>query len=100
MAQAGGDAISVDWRLPIDEAWDIIGDDRAIQGNLDPVVLLAGRDVALAKARDILDRVGGRPGPHLQLRPRPAARHRPGSGARGRRLRPRVHSAHAQESSA
>src|SRR5512145_405426 len=40
---AGGDAISVDWRLPIDVAWDMVGEERAIQGNLDPVVLLAGR---------------------------------------------------------
>jgi len=62
IALAGGDAISVDWRLPIDVAWDMIGDDRAIQGNLDPAVLLAGRDAALAKSRDILDRVAGRPG--------------------------------------
>lgn len=62
VAQAGGDCISVDWRLPIDTAWDIIGDDKAIQGNLDPVALLAGKDVALKKARDILDRVAGRPG--------------------------------------
>jgi uroporphyrinogen decarboxylase len=33
-----------------------------VQGNLDPTILLAGRDVALSRARDILDRVGGRPG--------------------------------------
>ncbi|MGQ0560881.1 MAG: uroporphyrinogen decarboxylase [Gemmatimonadota bacterium] len=62
IAQAGGDCISVDWRLPIDTAWDIIGEDKAIQGNLDPVALLAGQDVALKKARDIMDRVAGRPG--------------------------------------
>ena len=62
IAEAGGDCISVDWRLPIDEAWDIIGSDRAIQGNLDPTVLLAGRDVALRKTKEVLDRVGGRPG--------------------------------------
>jgi uroporphyrinogen decarboxylase len=59
---AGGDALSVDWRLPIDEAWKIIGDDRAVQGNLDPVALLGGEDFALKRTRDILDRVGGRPG--------------------------------------
>jgi uroporphyrinogen decarboxylase len=58
----GGDAISIDWRLPIDEAWKIIGDDRAVQGNLDPVALLAGEEFALKRTRDILDRVGGRPG--------------------------------------
>jgi uroporphyrinogen decarboxylase len=62
VAQAGGDAISIDWRLPIDEAWKIIGDDRAVQGNLDPVALLGGRDFALKRTKDILDRVGGRPG--------------------------------------
>ena len=62
IAEAGGDAISVDWRLPIDEAWAIVGHDRAIQGNLDPTVLLAGKDVALRKTREILDRVAGRPG--------------------------------------
>jgi uroporphyrinogen decarboxylase len=62
IAEAGGDAVSVDWRLPIDEAWSIIGHDRAIQGNLDPTVLLAGRDIAIERTRDILQRVGGRPG--------------------------------------
>ncbi len=62
IAAAGGDCISVDWRLPIDTAWDIVGEDRSIQGNLDPVALLAGKDVALKKARDIMDRVAGRPG--------------------------------------
>jgi uroporphyrinogen decarboxylase len=61
-AEAGGDALSVDWRLPIDEAWSIIGHDRAIQGNLDPCALLAGEATALRKTRDILERVGGRPG--------------------------------------
>src|SRR5258705_676892 len=36
MADAGGDVIGVDWRAPLDEAWEVIGPDRAIQGNLDP----------------------------------------------------------------
>lgn len=62
VAEAGGDCVGVDWRLPIDEAWELIGEDRAIQGNLDPVALLAGRDTALEKTREILDRVDGRPG--------------------------------------
>lgn len=62
IVQAGGDCISIDWRLPIDMAWNIIGEDRAVQGNLDPVALLAGRDVAIKKAREIMQRVGGRPG--------------------------------------
>lgn len=62
IAQAGGDVIGVDWRIPIDEAWSIVGDERGIQGNMDPVALLGGREVALARARDVLDRVDGRPG--------------------------------------
>ena len=40
LREAGGDVIGVDWRIPIDEAWDRIGDDRAVQGNLDPTLLL------------------------------------------------------------
>jgi uroporphyrinogen decarboxylase len=62
VAAAGGDAVSVDWRMPIDEAWKLIGEDRAIQGNLDPVALLAGEAFALRRTKDILDRVNGRPG--------------------------------------
>lgn len=62
VTEAGGDAVSVDWRLPIDEAWERLGPDRAIQGNLDPTVLLAGREPALDAARDVLERVAGRPG--------------------------------------
>ncbi len=59
---AGGDVIGVDWRTPIDEAWERIGDDRAVQGNLDPTLLLGPVDRALAGADEVLCRVGGRPG--------------------------------------
>ena len=62
VTEAGGDAISVDWRLPLDEAWRRIGYDRAIQGNLDPLALLAGEEVAIGKTRDVLLRAGGRNG--------------------------------------
>lgn len=62
VVEAGGDCISVDWRLPLDEARAVIGPDRAVQGNLDPAALLAGRDVAVSRARDVLERNGGRPG--------------------------------------
>jgi uroporphyrinogen decarboxylase len=62
VARGGGDAVSVDWRIPIDEAWSLVGADRAIQGNLDPCALLAGKDFALRRTREILDRVAGRPG--------------------------------------
>jgi uroporphyrinogen decarboxylase len=62
MAEAGGDCIGVDWRIPLDAAWQRIGHHRAIQGNLEPAALLAPRERALAQARDVLERAGGRPG--------------------------------------
>ena len=62
LAEAGGDVIGVDWRQPLDEAWTRIGHDRAIQGNLDPVMLLGPMDRLLDGARDVLQRAGGRHG--------------------------------------
>jgi uroporphyrinogen decarboxylase len=62
MARAGGDVIGLDWRLPLDEGWAIVGADRAVQGNLDPAVLLGPWDRVEAAARDVLTRAGGRPG--------------------------------------
>jgi uroporphyrinogen decarboxylase len=62
MAAAGGDVIGLDWRLPLDEGWALAGDDRAVQGNLDPAVLLGPWERVEAAARDILARAGGRPG--------------------------------------
>lgn len=62
LAEAGGDVIGLDWRQPIDEAWARLGPERAVQGNLDPVMLLAPIDRMCDGARDVLRRVGGRPG--------------------------------------
>jgi uroporphyrinogen decarboxylase len=62
LAEAGGDVIGVDWRLPLDEAWTIVGHDRALQGNLDPTLLLAPRERLLSAADDVLRRAGGRVG--------------------------------------
>jgi uroporphyrinogen decarboxylase len=62
MRAAGGTVIGLDWRIPLDEAWARIGYDRAVQGNLDPTVLLGTLDRALAAAEDVLRRAGGRPG--------------------------------------
>jgi uroporphyrinogen decarboxylase len=61
-AAAGGDVISIDWRLPLDEAWERIGPERGIQGNLDPAVLLGPWERAEAAADDVLRRAGGQPG--------------------------------------
>jgi len=62
MASAGSDLMSVDWRVRLDDAWQRIGFDRGVQGNLDPVYPLAGWDVALRGARDVLARAAGRVG--------------------------------------
>jgi uroporphyrinogen decarboxylase len=62
MAEAGGDAIGVDWRVPLDAAWDRIGPDRAIQGNLDPAVCTASWEALEPAALDVLERAGGRDG--------------------------------------
>jgi uroporphyrinogen decarboxylase len=62
IASAGPDIVSVDWRVPLDTAWDRIGPARGIQGNLDPAVLLGPPDLVRERARDVLRRAGGRPG--------------------------------------
>jgi uroporphyrinogen decarboxylase len=62
MAAAGGDVIGLDWRIPLDEGWTLAGDDRAVQGNLDPAVLLGPWERIEGAARDVLARAGGRPG--------------------------------------
>lgn len=61
MRRAGGDVFGVDWRIPIDEAWALLGD-VAIQGNLDPATLLGNPGLIESRAKEILVRIGGRPG--------------------------------------
>ena len=62
LTEAGGDVIGVDWRIPLDVAWQQIGFERAVQGNLDPAVLLADRDEIGRRAAAILRQSAGRPG--------------------------------------
>jgi uroporphyrinogen decarboxylase len=62
MAAAGGDVIGLDWRVPLDRGWELAGEDRGVQGNLDPAVLLGPWERIEAGARVILERAGGRPG--------------------------------------
>jgi uroporphyrinogen decarboxylase len=62
MRESGGTVIGLDWRTPINVGWDKVGADRAIQGNLDPISLLASREIAEQHASRILKEVGGRPG--------------------------------------
>jgi uroporphyrinogen decarboxylase len=54
--------IGVDWRTPLGEAWENIGFDRAVQGNLDPTVLLGPLDRIFAKTDEVLEGAAGRPG--------------------------------------
>lgn len=62
LAEAGATVVGVDWRIGLADAWKAIGHDRAIQGNLDPAVLLADRETVRARARDVLAEAQGRPG--------------------------------------
>ena len=62
LRDAGGDVIGVDWRIPMDEAWDRIGANHAVQGNLDPTLLLGPTSRMFERVDDVLSRVGGRAG--------------------------------------
>jgi len=59
---AGGTVIGVDHRTPLMDAWKRVGFDRAVQGNLDPLLLCAPQEVAKKRATAILEAVGNRPG--------------------------------------
>ena len=61
-AVCGGDVIGLDWHLPLDEAWQQVGFERPVQGNLDPAALLAPWRELRFRIDDVLDRAGGRPG--------------------------------------
>ena len=62
MKRAGGDVIGLDWRIPLDEGWALLGDDVAVQGNLDPALLFAPLPVIKKRVHDILRRADSRPG--------------------------------------
>lgn len=62
MTEAGSDVLSVDWRFDLDEAWQRIGYDRGIQGNLDPTLLLAPWETIENGVKDVLQRAANRPG--------------------------------------
>ena len=62
MKRAGGDVIGLDWRVPLDDGWSLLGDDVAVQGNLDPAVLFAPLPEIKARVHDILRRANGKPG--------------------------------------
>ncbi len=61
-AQAGGDVLGLDWRVEIGAAWKRIGPNLAVQGNLDPVALLAPLPELRDKVHAVLDGAAGRAG--------------------------------------
>lgn len=62
LAEAGPHVVGVDWRIALDDAWQLIGPQHAVQGNLDPTMLFASPEEVCAAARKILTSVAGRPG--------------------------------------
>jgi uroporphyrinogen decarboxylase len=62
MKRAGGDVIGLDWRIPLDDGWALLGHNVAVQGNLDPALLFAPRPEIKKRVHDILRRAEGRPG--------------------------------------
>jgi uroporphyrinogen decarboxylase len=62
MKRAGGDVFGIDWRIPLDDGWKLLGDDIAVQGNLDPTILFAPIPEIKKRVHEILRRANGRPG--------------------------------------
>lgn len=62
MQKTGADVLGLDWRTPLDFGWQMLGQQCAVQGNLDPVMLFADKKVLLRRSEDILRQAAGRPG--------------------------------------
>ncbi len=62
LSRAGGQVIGVDWRIRLDDAWEMVGHEKAVQGNLDPAVLLTDPERIRQAAAGLLQQAGGRPG--------------------------------------
>ena len=62
LADTEASVIGIDWRTRLDDAWKTVGHDKAVQGNLDPTVLLTSPDEIRRQAKIVLDQAAGRPG--------------------------------------
>ena len=62
MKETGADVVGLDWRIPLDEGWQRLDYQCAVQGNLDPVLLFAEWKEVQARAQEILRQADSRPG--------------------------------------
>jgi uroporphyrinogen decarboxylase len=62
MSETGCDVLGLDWRVPLDEGWKLVGDTCGVQGNLDPIALFAPQDLLKQRVKDVLDKAANRPG--------------------------------------
>ncbi|MCZ6649515.1 MAG: uroporphyrinogen decarboxylase, partial [Acidobacteria bacterium] len=62
MRKAGGTVLGADWRVDLDVAWERVGHDLPIMGNLDPLILFAPQSIMQREVERILAQAGGRPG--------------------------------------
>jgi uroporphyrinogen decarboxylase len=60
--ETGADVIGLDWRIPLDAGWNLLGHAHAVQGNLDPITLFAPQDVLKSRVIEVLEAAAGRPG--------------------------------------
>ena len=62
MRETGADVIGLDWRIPLDNGWEAVGEHCGVQGNLDPIALFAPESLLRARVEEVLRQAGGRPG--------------------------------------
>jgi len=62
LRNAGGTVIGIDWRIDLLDAWNRLGSEVAVQGNLDPTVLFADHPVIKKRVHELLEKAGNRPG--------------------------------------
>jgi uroporphyrinogen decarboxylase len=62
LADTQASVVGIDWRVRLDDAWDTVGHDMSVQGNLDQTVLLTNPDEIRKQAKIVLDQAAGRPG--------------------------------------
>jgi uroporphyrinogen decarboxylase len=62
MQETGAEVLGLDWRIPLDTGWQMLGFKGAVQGNLDPVLLFAEWKEIKSRAQMVLQQAGGRPG--------------------------------------